>query len=1398
LLFMRVVTAFIIFICIIAVTNAFAQTVSFTETNASLDVIIKKIEKQTDYRFAGTTELIKEADKISVNFKNTPLNQALKQLFLNQPLDYTLYGNLIIIKERDKDINLVEKQPELYQINGTVSDGNGSPLPGATVFIANSQKAMPTNEAGKFDLEGLEPGTYELVVKMLGFNIYDKPVTIQKKPVDLSIKLQENPIALKTVDIVALSKSDREKYLKLFIKLFIGESENADKCKLINPDAVNLNYDKTANVLEASSDGFLIIENKSLGYEVHYLLKEFKMDMPNQLLSYDGSLYFKPLTGSKSKYEKWQKNRLLTYEGSMWHFFKSAFNNTLVKDGFLIYRVPDADAAEKIKNTDFKNIAPLDNTDSLFIKVNRSFKMFNLEPLKTDSSELYIIYTKRDEPAKYIESSGIQIPFKNKTVQYEKNRAEQLPFKIPADKRQITIIHPVLDSILFDKNGNISPEKGILPRGYWSWARIGDLFPVDFSSPSVYQQNIPLVKEIKAFVSDIDTIRTRFPVEKLYVQLDKPYYTSGDTLHFKSYLLDADFLTPSKQSGLLYVELDNSYNSVVKRIMVPLASGISWGDIALDSKDIPAGNYTFRAYTNWMRNFKEEYIFKKDIYITSADNKATLIKTAFDLINQGDKDKIQAGIKFNDLDGKPFSSKDMQLHIRAGSKTLQAAKLTTDINGNATVNFDLPEKTGVRNLFLQVQRTNKDPDTTTLNIPVTINRAENTDLQFMPEGGNLVNEIPARIGFKAISEDGKGVAVAGKIYNSSQQEVAAFRSIHNGMGEFEFTPLSGEVYTAKLTLPENISKTYTLPSVNSIGTMLRIDQGRDSLELTLRVSPELISAPANYYLIGQARGLVCYASLISFNQPVIKRAIAKKLFPTGITRFTLLSADKLPLNERIVYIDNDDNLQVTISSEKNGFSQRDSIALALQVTDKDGKPIQGTFSAVVTDDSQVKIDSTENNMLTSMLLTYDLKGNVEEPGWYFDVDDNRANASDRVTALDDLLLTQGWTGYDWKTILDPKMRQIQYHAEPEFVVRGRVINAMNRPVPNASVSLISTRPLLKIDTVTDREGRFVFKDLFMVDTAEFSLKARNRNNNLTIQMEDEFIPPVFSSSDPVMPWYINTDRTLLNYTKSKITLLKANPDYNKNGQLQEVIVKDKKIIKNSKNLNGLGEADQILDENDISKAGNITLGQLLQKYIKGFGPNNLFALRSNNINCTLFEKQARIIINGIDITSMDPNQSSTFVKDCLDYYSAQDIAGIEVMYNEKHTLAYKVRYDGGKASTGNPAFIVVTTLSGRNLFTKPVPGAYLYKPLPFTLPKQFYRPRYTVKNNTAAIGTDLRSTIHWEPNMVTDTAGKATISFFSADRPANYTVVIQGTDLNGNIGYKRQKLYWKAKPVAAK
>jgi hypothetical protein len=708
------------------------------------------------------------------------------------------------------------------------------------------------------------------------------------------------------------------------------------------------------------------------------------------------------------------------------------------------------------------------------------------------------------------------------------------------------------------------------------------------------------------------------------------------------------------------------------------------------------------------------------------------------------------------------------------------------MDGMLNVNFELPVTTDATKskgpIMLQAKDITKGiTNSATLTIPVIVNRPENTDVQFMPEGGNLVAGIKTKVGFKALAEDGKGTNISGRMLNSKQQEVTTFKTIHAGMGSFEFTPKAGEVYTAMVN---GINKTYSLPVVNAIGTALNIQPATsyDSLTVTVTASAELASRNEDYYLIGRARGIVCYAQVIRFtDRQIVKKSVPKELFPTGIARFSLHNTTNLPLNERQVFIDHHDDLQFTITNQMPGYGIRDSIALVIEVKDKYNRPVQGDFSLAITDDNQVKTDSLGNNLRNNLLLTSDLKGNVEDPAYYF------INSSKQKQAeLDDLMLTQGWVGYDWAAVFKPK--PLAYQPEKEFVVQGKATNAFGKPVEKSKVSLLLNRSLAVRDTLTDSLGRFTFTGLFPLDSAVINLQALNKRGkefNIGLNVE-EFKSPEFKKTPLQVPWYFNTDSTLLKNSATKFNQAKALAEYKGEGMtLREVQIKDRRIVKDSKNLNGAGEADEILDEDFMHTVKHRSLAELLADKYKSLFYREFRAGRMGS-TYRLKNHVINLIIDGVFISRF-----GLAVEDYMNYLDAEDIKGIEIMNSVKYAVAYERMYPSMVVKIPDrylPIYLEVTTYSGNGAFYKKTPGIYLYRPLPFTLPTQFYSPKYTLANKTVAMGTDMRSTLHWEPNVLTNAEGKATVSFFTADKPVNYTLIIEGITGEGEVGYSRQKV----------
>jgi hypothetical protein len=95
--------------------------------------------------------------------------------------------------------------------------------------------------------------------------------------------------------------------------------------------------------------------------------------------------------------------------------------------------------------------------------------------------------------------------------------------------------------------------------------------------------------------------------------------------------------------------------------------------------------------------------------------------------------------------------------------------------------------------------------------------------------------------------------------------------------------------------------------------------------------------------------------------------------------------------------------------------------------------------------------------------------------------------------------------------------------------------------------------------------------------------------------------------------------------------------------------------------------------------------------------------------------------------------------------------------------------------------IGITTKGGRGWYRNNNPDVATYRPLPLMYPQEFYSPKYTVSAKDNA-ESDYRSTIYWKPDVITDAGGKATLSFYTSDITGNYTINLQGSNMDGLIG----------------
>ena len=898
------------------------------------------------------------------------------------------------------------------------------------------------------------------------------------------------------------------------------------------------------------------------------------------------------------------------------------------------------------------------------------------------------------------------------------------------------------------------------------------IFSMLFVANSVFSQTDKKT-EITALLN------TKIPSsQKVYIQMDKPNYTVGDTLWFKSYVLNTNYLNNLLASEILYVEVLDENLNLIKRQLVPQYYGMGLGSIVLSDKNYSAGNYVLRAYTNWMRNFDANYFLERSFAITIPTSNEWLINSKMSVQEQGTERFVNANLQLTDAIGNKVALKDLEVSLLDGKKVSKKIVMKTDVTGGLNFKFPL-----AKNLFIQLKTVSSDNNAYNVKLPIILKQEKNIDIQFLPESGDLINGLTSKVGFKAIGEDGLGVKVSGTIYNNLQQPITKFSAVHLGMGSFYLTPKIGETYTASIKQADGSQQSYPLPVAKKSGILFSVTNKHltDSLQITISATAD--KKGSSYYFIGQSRGIGCYGGLVKVTDSIMPILINKNLFPSGIIKFTLLDEQKLAVCERLVFNTKHDFFDVIIKTDKIEYDKRDSVGLTIAVSDEKGNPVQGGFSLAVTDDGQVNLDTIKNeNLLSRILLISELNGYIEEPGYYFP----KKMTAEIWDNLDHLLLTQGWISYNWVTKYSKTANPIFKH-EPFYGINGKVSNVLNKPLSGAKIVLLSKKPSLLLETVTNANGIFTFNNLKPADSAVYFIQARNKNNksfNVGIKM-DEFLPPKFNAIKyATKPWFLNVDTATRDILKNRVENFEAQNKLS-GKQLKEVVIKGKRIIKDSYNLND-GESDLTLSEADMNKAGKKTLGEILFQNISGFmidERKQAYFIRGDQL--------VHLVIDGVDVNFARPREISLkdYIRNYLDFITAEDIKGIEVMRSPGMIKNYAHQFLHPLADFNEHAFIEITTFSGNGAFMNKTPGTYLFKPLNIVYAHKFYSPKYSVKSNIT--GIDSRSTVYWNPNVVTDKNGIAKVAFYTTDKKGPYTLLFEGSNMNGIIGSAKSKIIVK-------
>lgn len=1176
-------------------------------------------------------------------------------------------------KSVDSRITHRRADSTLFNVSGKVTDDSGQPLPGATVFIGNTKWAANTNNEGLFKISEVPPGNYEVLVRMIGFEIPTKRISIINASVNVNFTLKRDAIALSQANVIAKIGGNRARYLKMFTDAFLGQTDNAQKSKILNADVLKFNYDEATGTLAASSTDFIKIANPGLGYDVNFLLNSFFVSHEGQAYGYEGKVYFQDLKGDDKKQKEWSRNRSAAYYGSMQHFMRSLYYGITEEEGFKVYKIADS---ELTQSSNYRAINPSGSRARSGNIVRANSSRVNLKPFKPDSlvqiasmskvlkmplltnngdtTRFYICYTGDNEPLAFV-NSGMHIDF-------------------PVANAQISSVYQIAPgNIILNKDGSLSPEQGLITYGYWAWPRVAELLPSELEWK-------PKSGSAAAIAKQADPVNVPGVVEKIHVQLDRPWYLAGDTAWMKVYVVDANN-KPSVNSRVCFVELIDAQKRIVKSLHLPMDGGTAWGEMALSDSLIKAGNYVIRAYTNNTQKSNNPFFYK--------------------------------AIRLADLD------------------PTAAAK---------------PRNAG--NLKLQ---------------PGSI--ADNMTAQFFPEGGALVTDVESRMALK-ITASGRPLSnISGYIANEVGSHIAKFETNKSGVGTFNLKPLTQGKYWAVITLPNGQERRSAIPQAQQAGIVMAVKQSND--EIVVHLKPGNLNGPTPTNLIVRSNNRQQYQcdKLLPLTGDSI--VISRTEVPEGILQFSLYTADKILIAERMVYNqDKTKHLKIGLLPNKTVYRPHDKVDLNIAVTDDKGNPVSGNFSVSVNNEADVRNDISGKTIFTAMHL----------PGYEAAItkeNDLTALTAYQQKEIDDMLLAVNVKQPN--TNIAPG-KQLTIRTDSAFsALTGQVITPKGKPAASVIVGLFLPAGGPVLTATTSNAGKFVFNDFPAKRGDPFFMSVQDKNKDMLITL-DKYEPPVVQGDILTEADDLNAE---LDYVTQRIAELRGANILGT--ELKEVTVKETKkaesalkeeLLEEARKYNFGVTANQVLTFMDLlSCASSPSLGNCLLFKVHGVVMTGHRSIVSSLSLIRSPEAPMAVFVNGI---KQQP--------DILGRIVPADVATVEVLKGPQASI---YGFDGA-----NGVLVITTKRGGIDYvgLEREAYGAVGTKIQPtrryrfdngFNLPKEFYAPDYSQPQPKTL--DKWRPTIYWNPNVITGTDGTAKLSYFTNNAPGTYRVTIEGIDGTGKI-----------------
>lgn len=642
-----------------------------------------------------------------------------------------------------------------------------------------------------------------------------------------------------------------------------------------------------------------------------------------------------------------------------------------------------------------------------------------------------------------------------------------------------------------------------------------------------------------------------------------------------------------------------------------------------------------------------------------------------------------------------------------------------------------------------------------------------------PEGGQMIAGATNRLAVKTSK------AMAGKILqlmDADGEELDEIEIDERGYSLFTLKPDPGMNYTLAYQ-----NQSFPLPAISEKGIALTLNNYSypDFARLTLRKRPG--STPDKVTVLVHTRGTAHHVAELDFSRSVAITNIPKNILPAGVNHLTIFDNSGQPLAERLFYVDRNDPVDLSISTGEDSYSKRKKVEVELNLSDLTGKDeVISHLSFVATQRSEVVRGPYQENIKTYLLLNSDLRGTIVDPGYYF-----TDAPKEKKMALDKVMMTHGWRRFVWEKLLSQGMDSVQYEPERGMVLKGKMVGKTNgNPIANGTVTYLDNKngQTLMRTELTDEQGQFTMTDLLHSNLSKVSLKGIITDKGLKRARKQFVAFELDTVSETTMsPWLIPsepvelssseiTEEIIANTEKRELydSIYNFDPDVR---IVEGVTVESQKELDFTRNkvssVYGKGTVTfKVPDEPRIRAQRDIFTVMANQmsgvKIISTMNPaNTVVQIRSAyRIGDSSGQVPPKFMLNDMETDLLTIVYLPVDQIDRVEIYKGPDAAifgmdtmgGVMAVYTKS---GFEPPKDG---------------VAEQGLYAISLPG--------LQAPREFFSPDYS-KDKPEHAKPDIRSLVHWQPTVVTDSTGKAKVAFWTTDNTGTIDIEVQGLTYAG-------------------